>query len=1100
MKTKKFKKLMGVVLALSLIIGLMSPVLNLFAGAADADKAAAVESLKTALTNAKRNLPITVTEWNNYKPATGDAVNSAAVTATDGKVEFTTELNNTGSASNTNAAAGVYYTLAEAAKKYNVKIADIDDIKFNLNQKDGTCNLLLYIKNNNNAFTSRGDYFEGTDFYGVGSSNGSGLIEAGTDSEVSIKTFYDSGDVKNWSDRASLEIWNVMNNERYFAALYAQTATLKDCTGVTFYDGTLVYNDPAFATAAAAVNADDLTSFDAFINGTFDASFISNEAEYNAAVNAVKTAFADDIIKFNLNKYYNKLYVAEGSAKISKYALRNVAFTASGSTASNTVISSYAALPDAADAPLFSELGNTAVQYTFNTATDTTKFNSNGLFADDNERNTTIALEDIYDISFWYHADKAVGTFKITVFYDGSNERVTYTDDSMKVKTGWNKFSLKEYDLEKALDGHDLNASFRFIACVVLASGEELTLTMGTPAVYSKSKIAQETFTTVDDAYKASVKALALGYADDNGNLAKAVAAYESAKADYKDLKLAAIKDAVAYVLSGTKTVTYPLNITSYVDENGTHTADVASKTFGSEMYGGADASNNTGTLKGSVILSNPGLNVNISEVQDIVYDFTAKNVTKVNAMVYLGNGTSRTVRATDIDGTYFTNIGGSSAKNLTNNAVNTVSVKDLYASSWNNRATHTNFATNSQFKDVLVRLAAFDGGEITIGNAKAVVNYTDADKLLTVLNNATDKDAIITALLSVKTNISANYTDKATLDSIYAAFDAEFSADAEYKTAVNNITYMSQVVANLDALVKAADNISYVKASFVPTLAKNHVEEDTSETDLTLEAVETGNLDFTSAYSASIKKSGTINYDLGSIKAVSANPVALDDTTDDLVFYVKSSADVAMRIFPTLGNAAPNLIANSSDGTVGLAYRKAVNLKAGTWTKISFNDIFGANWKEIAKLDKDGNNAFDAIDTLYFGINGSATLSVTEVKATTNSLGTSLTDDAAALKNAAFTGDIDTFNSLEQPFVNNSKATAALGEFGNIGGQAYLDAMINFLGGFNDGKYSTKYYVTANYEGLSVRDAVRFAANGKMDTYAAADVTIDALLAEIAK
>lgn len=65
MKTKKFKKLMGVVLALSLIIGLMSPVLNLFAGAADADKAAAVESLKTALTNAKRNLPITVTKWDN---------------------------------------------------------------------------------------------------------------------------------------------------------------------------------------------------------------------------------------------------------------------------------------------------------------------------------------------------------------------------------------------------------------------------------------------------------------------------------------------------------------------------------------------------------------------------------------------------------------------------------------------------------------------------------------------------------------------------------------------------------------------------------------------------------------------------------------------------------------------------------------------------------------------------------------------------------------------------------------------------------------------------------------------------------------------------
>lgn len=1093
MKTKKFKKLMGVVLALSLIIGLMSPVLNLFAGAADADKAAAVESLKTALTNAKRNLPITVTKWDNYVASTG-----ADVTAVDGKVEFTTELNNTGNASYTNSAAGVYYTLAEAAKKYNVKIADIDDIKFNLNQKDGTCNLLLYIKNKNNTFTTRGDYFEGTDFYGVGSSNGSGLIEAGTDSEVSIKTFYDSGDVKNWSDRATLETWNVMNNERYFAALYAQTASLKDCTGVTFYNGTLVYNDPTFATAAAAVNADDFTSLGAFINGTFDASFISNEAEYNAAVTAVKTAFAEDVIKFNLNKYYNKLYVAEDSAKISKYALRNKAFTASGSTASNTVISSYASLPDVADAPVFTELGNTAVQYTFNTATDTTKFNSNGLFADDG--NYTVALEDLADISFWYHADKAVGTFKITVYYDSSSKYVTYTDDSMKVKSGWNKFSLKEYDLEKALHGHDIKNAFRFIACVVLASGEELTLTMGTPAAYSKSKIAQETFTTVEDAYKASVMALAFGYADDNGNLAKAVADYEKVNVNYKDLKLAAYKDAVKYVLDGTKTVTYPLNITSYVDENGTHTADVASKTFGSEMYGGADASNNTGTLKGSVILSNPGLNVNISDVQDIVYELTAKNVTKVNAMVYLGNGTSRTVRATDIDNTCFKNIGGSSANKLTNNAVNTVSVKDLYASSWNNRATHTNFASNSQFKDVLVRLAAFDGGKITIGNAKAVVNYTDADKLLTVLNNVTQKDAILTALLAVKTNISANYTDKATLDSIFAAFDADFSADAEYKTALTNITYMSQVVANLDALVKAADNISYVKASFVPTVARNHVEEDTSKTDITLEAADTGSLDFTSAYSASIKKTGTVNYDVGSIKVVSANPVALDDTTDDLVFYVKSSADVAMCIFPTLGNALPNLITNSNDGTVGLAYRKAVNLKAGIWTKISFNDVFGAEWKEIAKLDKLGNQKFDAIDTLYFGINGSATLSVTEVKAVTNSLGTSLTDDAAALKNAAFTGDKDTFNSLEQSFVNNAKATAALGEFGNIGGQAYLNAMINFLGGFNDGKYSTKYYVTANYEGLSVRDAVRFAANGKMDTYAAADVTIDALLAEIAK
>lgn len=676
MKTKKFKKLMGVVLALSLIIGLMSPVLNLFAGAADADKAAAVESLKTALTNAKRNLPITVTKWDNYVASTG-----ADVTAVDGKVEFTTELNNTGNASYTNSAAGVYYTLAEAAKKYNVKIADIDDIKFNLNQKDGTCNLLLYIKNKNNTFTTRGDYFEGTDFYGVGQNGGKGgKLDVNTVNEASIKALYDSGDVKNWSDRATLETWTTMNNERYFAALYAQTASLKDCTGITFYDGTLVYNDPAFATAAAAVNADDFTSLGAFINGTFDASFISNEAEYNAAVTAVKTAFADDVIKFNLNKYYNKLYVAEGSAKISKYALRNKAFTASGSTASNTVISSYASLPDVADAPVFSELENTAVQYTFNTATDTTKFNSNALFADDG--NYTVALEDLADISFWYHADKAVGTFKITVYYEGSNKYVTYTDDSMKVKSGWNKFSLKEYDLEKALRGHDIKNAFRFIACVVLASGEELTLTMGTPAAYSKSKIAQETFTTVEDAYKASVMALALGYADDNGNLAKAVADYEKVNVNYKDLKLAAYKDAVKYVLDGTKTVTYPLNITSYVDENGTHTADVASKTFGSEMYGGADASNNTGTLKGSVILSNPGLNVNISEVQDIVYDFTAKNVTKVNAMVYLGNGTSRTVRATDIANTCFTNIGGSSGKKLTNNAVNTVSVKDLYASS----------------------------------------------------------------------------------------------------------------------------------------------------------------------------------------------------------------------------------------------------------------------------------------------------------------------------------------------------------------------------------------------------------------------------------
>ena len=1097
MKTKKFKKLMGVVLALSLIIGLMSPVLNLFAGAADADKAAAVESLKTALTNAKRNLPITVTKWDNNVAST-----HAVVTAVDGKVEFTTELNNTGGASLTNTAAGVYYTLAEAAKKYNVKIADIDDIKFNLNQKDGTCNLLLYIKNNNNAFTTRGNYFEATDFYGVGQIGGKGgKLDVNTVNEASIKAFYDLGDVKNWSDRANPDntVWPTMNNERYFNSLYAQTATLKDCTGITFYDGTLVYNDPTFATAAAAVNADDFTSLDAFINGTFDASFISNEAEYNAAVSAVKTAFADDVIKFNLNKYYNKLYVAEGSAKISKYALRNKAFTASGSTASNTVISSVASLPDAADAPVFTELGNTAVQYTFNTATDTTKFNSNGLFADDGNY-YTVALEDLADISFWYHADKAVGTFKITVYYEGSNEYVTYTDDSMKVKSGWNKFSLKEYDLEKALDGHDINNSFRFIACVVLSSGEELTLTMGTPAAYSKAKIAQETFATVDDAYKASVYALALGYADDNGNLAKAVADYEKVNVNYKDLKLAAYKDAVKYVLDGTKTVSYPLNITSYVDENGTQTVDVASKTFGSEMYNTSSADSSSGTLKGSVILSNSDMNINISDVQDIVYDFTANNVTKVNAMIYLGNGTARTKRGSDINGTYFTNVGGSSSKNLVNNAKNTVSVKEVYSTAWENRANHSNFSENSAFKDVLINLSNFNGGKITIGNAKVVVNYTDIDKLLTVLNNATQKDAIITALLAVKTNISANYTDKATLDSIFAAFDADFSADAEYKTALTNITYMSQVVANLDALVKAADNISYVKASFVPTVARNHVEEDASKTDITLEAADTGSLDFTSAYSASIKKTGTVNYDVGSIKVVSANPVALDDTTDDLVFYVKSSADVAMRIFPTLGNALPNLITNSNDGTVGLAYRKAVNLKAGIWTKISFNDVFGAEWKEIAKLDKLGNQKFDAIDTLYFGINGSATLSVTEVKATTNSLGTSLTDDAAALKNAAFTGDIDTFNSLEQPFVNNAKATAALGEFGNIGGQAYLNAMINFLVGFNDGKYSTKYYVTANYEGLSVRDAVRFAANGKMDTYAAAGVTIDSLLAEIAK
>ena len=234
-------------------------------------------------------------------------------------------------------------------------------------------------------------------------------------------------------------------------------------------------------------------------------------------------------------------------------------------------------------------------------------------------------------------------------------------------------------------------------------------------------------------------------------------------------------------------------------------------------------------------------------------------------------------------------------------------------------------------------------------------------------------------------------------------------------------------------------------------------------------------------------------------IKAVSANPVSLDDTTDDLVLYVKSSADVAMRIFPTLGNANPNIFASASGGTVGLAYRNAVTLKAGTWTKISFNDVFGADWKEIAKLDKEGNEVFSAIDTLYFGINGSATLSVTEVKAVTNSLGASLADDFVTLKDAAFAGDYNTFSTLEKKFVDSAKGISAIGEFGNIGGQAYLNAMIDFLGGFG-GTYSSKYYVTANYEGLSVRDAVRFATNGKMDTYAADGVTIDALLAEIAK
>lgn len=748
------KRTLSILLALAFITQLCFIAPSFSASAEDSEKITAVNALISALSSAKRAIPIEVTSWDNN---TNSANKSGEVSAdSDGTVVLKNDILNTaGGAGSINTAAGVFYSVTDPkAQNYDILIKDIEDIGASFSVgTSGYANTLLYILNKNYTdpkkgnFTERGTHFEATDLFGVNGANGKGgqlKTEASGNYAFSASKYYDVGTEKNWSNRADLSAWNYLNNSS-FDKLYYQFAKDKNRVDFlsgdfTFYKGTVVWNDPEISDAVN--NLKNLSGAElnnaVFSACEIDTSFMTNEEEVKNAQSAALKAFVSDKALYDLTSAYNSLY----SIETTRFDMHTKYFAGDSTTESQSSdrYEDRNSLPDSENAP--ADLGK---YYATKEFSYPTKDKNKNAFVINVAGSSVVAkAEDVENIYFWYHSDKSVGKFRFAVYYNGYNLPARNESD-ISIKSGWNRIDLKDYNIKNILENNDLIDCIRFQPGVVLESGESLTLTMGSAYFSVKKYISPINPTSLADAYMAASAIDTSKY--ENGEILEN--ALSNVIKSYPALDLKGYLNNIKELLADFNSV-YDLTISKYKANTSSDYIPVneSSYTFGTEIQGNEDTRDISGNQPGSIYLSLPqNISLNINEIYDISYDIkVSADATSSNILTYISNSEGKYIvrgDSGDLPNLDFIGLSKSDNTKLEKDKVKTVRLSEVY-SKWNSRQNFDIFKTNKNLGDILVVAAKdYNASSLTLSNAKVYVGSEDIEIFINAANSCSDNNEI---------------------------------------------------------------------------------------------------------------------------------------------------------------------------------------------------------------------------------------------------------------------------------------------------------------------------------------------------------------------
>ncbi len=810
------KRSVSLLLALAVMAQLCFLAPSFKASAENEEQISAVNALISALSQSKRNIPIEVSSWDNNTAKTSGEVSadeSGTVAINNGS------LNTTGGAGSISTASGVFYSVTDLkAKNYDILIKDIEDIEASFSVgSTGYANTLLYIINKKGGYTVRSTHFEAADLYGVNGSNGNGGQLKADDSGkygISVSKYYDVGSAKNWSNRANLFSWSDLNSTS-FNKLYYQFAYDKSkgdflSGDFTFYRGNIIWNDPEIS---SALNSLKTLSGDELKNAVFaacnlDTSFMTNEEDVKNAQSGALNAFASDKALYDLTKAYNSLYKIEQTAR---FDMREVYFAGDNTTSSQPSdrYTDRSLLPDSDNAP--EDLGKYFATKTFSYPTN------------NNQRNAFVidgslisSLEDIENIYFWYYSDKTVGRFRFAVYYDGYNQPVRY-ESNIKIKAGWNRVDLKDYDIKTILGGNDLVNGIRFQPGVVLESGESVTLTMGSVYFTAKRFITLISPASLADAYVSAAAVDTTKY--DNGEvLENAIAAVLK---EFPALDLNSYLNNLKDTLSKFNT-SYPLTISKYRANNSSELVEVnnSSYTFGTEIQGNSYTSDTSGTQPGSIYLSLPeNTKLDIKEISDISYDIkVSSDATSSNILTYISNSSGKyIVRGDngDLPNLDFIGLAKSSGdvNKLEKDTVKTVYLSNVY-SKWNLRENFDIFKNVTTLGDILVVAAQnYNASSLTLSNAKVYVGSKDIDAFISAADSCTENDDIfaLTAALINYFGEEKNqfYSEYNTLKNLLDNFLSVYGETSSYLSISQKVSEKAEIYKLVSAVNASADKLS---------------------------------------------------------------------------------------------------------------------------------------------------------------------------------------------------------------------------------------------------------------------------------------------------
>lgn len=818
------KRTLSIFLALAVIAQLCFLAPNLSASAEDSEKTTAVNALISALSSAKRAIPIEVTSWdNNTKKNSGNVSADESGTVAIGNES----LNTTSGAGSINSASGVFYSVTDSkAKNYDILIKDIEDIEASFSVgKTGYANTLLYILNKNYTepakgnYTKRGSHFEDADLYGINGSNGDGGQLKPDDSGkygISISKYYDVGTEKNWSNRADLSAWTDLNSTS-FDKLYYQFA--KDGRDIflsgdfTFYKGNIIWNDPEISDA---VNNLKNLSGEELNNAVFaaceiDTSFMTNQEEVKNAQSAALKAFNSDKALYDLTSAYNSLYKNSKIGSLDMYKIYDKA----GSALDNYNYTDASKLPESETAPAQAELGNKYADFTF-TGGNSLPEHSNA-FIINSGSSVAVKASELADIYFWYYATDSIGSFKFKVYREkGQKSDIWLEDKSISVKKGWNKLSLSEYyDLSNDLKLEDLSFS-RILVNISLGTTESVSITMGSIFVSNKEFITPISPASLADAYVAAAAVDTTEY--DNGEVLENAIA-EVLK-EFPTLDLNGYLNNLKETLSKFNT-SYPLTISKYRANNSSELVEVngSSYTFGTEIQGCTVTSNN-GTQPGSIYLSLPEkTKLDIKEISDISYDIkVSSDATSSNILTYISNSNGEyIVRGDngDLPNLDFIGLSKSSGdvNKLEKDTVKTVYLSNVY-SKWNLRKNFDIFKNVTTLGDILVVAAKdYNASSLTLSNAKVYVGSKDIDAFISAADSCKENDDIfaLTAALINYFSKEENqfYSEYPTLKNLLDNFLSVYGETSSYLSISQKISEKAKIYELVSAVNASADKLS---------------------------------------------------------------------------------------------------------------------------------------------------------------------------------------------------------------------------------------------------------------------------------------------------